>query len=65
MQCVLEGAINIAEKVTGKDIDGDGDVGMRAAKVAGRGEPTESPVNTNRICRPSPTASPPPFTTAV
>lgn len=45
MQGVLEGAINIAEKVTGKDIDGDGDVGMRAAKVARRGEPTESPVN--------------------
>ena len=38
MQSVLESAVNIAEKVTGKDIDGDGDVGMRAAKVARRGE---------------------------
>ena len=35
MQSVLESAVNIAEKVTGKDIDGDGDVGMRASKVAG------------------------------
>ena len=33
MQSVLESAVNIAEKVTGKDIDGDGDVGMRAATL--------------------------------
>jgi len=45
MQGVLESAVNIAEKVTGKDIDGDGDVGMRAAKVARRGEPTETITN--------------------
>jgi len=45
MQSVLESAVNIAEKVTGKDIDGDGDVGMRAAKVARRGEPTETITN--------------------
>ena len=45
MESVLESAVNIAEKVTGKDIDGDGDVGMRAAKVARRGEPTETITN--------------------
>ena len=45
MQGVLESAVHIAEKVTGKDIDGDGDVGMRASKVARRGEPTETVTN--------------------
>jgi hypothetical protein len=54
MQSVLESGVNFAEKVIGKDIDGDGDVGLRAAKVARRGEPTETVTN---IAEVEPTSS--------
>ena len=43
---VLEGAINLAERAIGKDIDGDGDVGdTRAAKAARTEGPTVEKTN--------------------
>ena len=47
MTGVLEGAINLAERATGKDIDGDGDVGenTRAAKAARTEGPTVEKTN--------------------